>query len=38
MSKKYKIGQFIGIVLGVIGGSILVRAIFKPNNTQYAEY
>ena len=28
MSKRYKIGQFIGIVIGVIAGSMIANAIF----------
>jgi len=30
MSKGYKFGQILGIVIGVIAGSIMVNAVIAP--------
>lgn len=37
MSKKYKFGQILGIFIGVVGGSMLVRAIIGPRQPQYVQ-
>lgn len=33
MSKGFKFGQIVGIVVGVIAGSMLVNAILAPRKT-----
>ena len=30
MSKKYRFGQFVGIVIGVIAGHTLINALLRP--------
>lgn len=34
MSKGFKFGQIIGIVVGVIAGSVLVNALLGPKRVQ----
>lgn len=34
MSKGYKFGQIIGIVVGVVAGSMLVNALIGPRQKQ----
>lgn len=34
MSKGYKVGQFLGILVGVVAGSMLVGAILGPRQDQ----
>lgn len=31
MSKGYKFGQIVGIIVGVIAGSMLIRAVIGPS-------
>ena len=35
MSNKYRFGQFVGIVIGIIAGHMIIRSIFPGQNNQY---